>query len=290
MGTASTRAIDRFDEIAYVPEDYPAIWVHVDAPYAEAALVCEEYQHLTQHFEALNSFDMNMSKRLLTNIDARYASLRSISNKFASRHCIDFSYSCMFVRRRQDLIDTPSATPSYLRNRYSAADDVTDYRDWQFGLSRRFRVLKIWFVMRTYGVDGFQSHIRSHVTLGELFHSLVASRPDLFQVVGMPAFALTVFTVRPRRQSVSTRPVRKYRVAKVKSIRAGRRIKMSANKLTEYVYETINRWGEIYLTSILVGSTYAIRVLCAHPNVEEQYVRKVFEILVKTTEEVFYEH
>jgi glutamate/tyrosine decarboxylase-like PLP-dependent enzyme len=57
---------------------------------------------------------------------------------------------------------------------------VTDYRDWQIPLGRRFRALKIWFVMRTYGIQGFKAHIRNHIRLGELFHSLVKSRPDLF--------------------------------------------------------------------------------------------------------------
>jgi aromatic-L-amino-acid/L-tryptophan decarboxylase len=192
----------------------------------------------------------------------------------------------MFVKRRQDLIDTLSITPSYLRNRHSAAGDVTDYRDWQFGLSRRFRALKIWFVMRTYGVDGFQAHVRAHVKLGELFHSLVASRPDLFQILGMPAFALTTVAVTPQHRSLAICPVRKYRVAKVKPAKASGRMVMSANKLTETVYETILSRGRINLTSTMVGNTYVIRVPFAHPKIEEKYVRRAFDILVETTEEV----
>lgn len=73
LGTTATCAVDRFGEIAKVIEDHPAIWVHVDAAYAGAALVCEEYQHLTQDFAAFDSFDMNMSKWLLTSFDARCA-------------------------------------------------------------------------------------------------------------------------------------------------------------------------------------------------------------------------
>ena len=72
LGTTATCAVDRFDEVAHVLKDYPSIWTHVDAAYAGAALTCEEYQHLTEHFEAFDSFDTNMSKWLLTNLDARY--------------------------------------------------------------------------------------------------------------------------------------------------------------------------------------------------------------------------
>ena len=71
LGTTPTCAVDRFEEIKEVIRDYPQLWVHVDAAYAGAALVCEEYQHLTKNFDAFDSFDMNMHKWLLTNFDAR---------------------------------------------------------------------------------------------------------------------------------------------------------------------------------------------------------------------------
>lgn len=143
--------------------------------------------------------------------------------------------------------------------------------------------------MRTYGVDGFQAHIRAHVRLGEQFHSLVASRSDLFQVVGVPAFGLTTIAVAPRHRSRDVCPTRQDSEEKL-HLRKRRRIATSVNTLTETVYETIISRGEIYLTSTLVGSTYAIRVLCAHPKIEEKYVRKAFEILVETTEEVLDTH
>ena len=71
LGATPTCAVDRFEEIAQVVKDYPEIWIHVDAAYAGAALVCEEYQHLTKSFGSFDSFDMNMHKWLLTNFDAR---------------------------------------------------------------------------------------------------------------------------------------------------------------------------------------------------------------------------
>lgn len=84
LGTTATCAIDRFKEIKEVAKDWPEMWIHVDAAYAGAALVCEEYQHLTEPFEAFDSFDMNMHKWLLTNFDARYVSI-IISSTFAAR-------------------------------------------------------------------------------------------------------------------------------------------------------------------------------------------------------------
>ncbi|KAI9681531.1 MAG: hypothetical protein M1817_002815 [Caeruleum heppii] len=255
LGTTATCAVDDFAEVAQVLRDYPHVWTHVDAAYAGAALVCEEYQHLTKHFTAFDSFDTNMHKWLLTNFDA----------------------SCLYVQHRKHLTNALSITPSYLRNDFSDSGLVTDYRDWQIPLGRRFRSLKIWFVMRTYGVEGFQSHIRGHVTLGELFHSLVASRPDLFRVLAGPTFALTVLNiVPPTGHCHSTDSLQNV---------TGKKSSREANELTKAVYETINSRGEIYLTSTMLKDVYAIRVVSANPKAEEKYIRRAFEILVQTTEE-----
>jgi aromatic-L-amino-acid decarboxylase len=247
LGTTATCAVDNFASIASslavaAPPNTPGeIWVHVDAAYAGAALVCPEYQHLTSSFQHFHSFDMNMHKWLLTNFDA----------------------SCLFVRKRKDLVDALSLTPSYLRNEYSESGLVTDYRDWQIPLGRRFRSLKIWFVMRTYGIEGLQAHIRGHVKLGELFHGLIKERSDLINVITGPTFALTVFNVKAKEGGQE-----------------------EADKITKEVYELINKRGEIYITSSVVGGVYAIRVVSANPKAEEKYIRRAFQILVDTVEEV----
>ncbi|KAH7396010.1 pyridoxal phosphate-dependent transferase [Cadophora sp. MPI-SDFR-AT-0126] len=249
LGTTATCAVDDFESIAltlatYAPPDVPGeIWVHVDAAYAGAALVCPEYQHLTSQFQHFHSFDMNMHKWLLTNFDA----------------------SCLYVKKRKDLIDALSIMPSYLRNEFSESGLVTDYRDWQIPLGRRFRSLKIWFVLRTYGVSGLQAHIRKHVKLGEVFAGLLETRRDLFEVVTGPNFALTVFTVVPKGEG---------------------RTKEEKDAVTREVYELVNSRGEIYITSSVVGGEYVIRVVSANPLAEEKFVRKAFAILVDTAEEV----
>jgi aromatic-L-amino-acid/L-tryptophan decarboxylase len=247
LGTTSTCAVDDFESIAsilskYAPPDVPGeIWVHVDGAYAGAALICPEYHHLTTAFKHFHSFDMNMHKWLLTNFDA----------------------SCLYVKKRKDLIDALSIMPSYLRNEFSESGLVTDYRDWQIPLGRRFRSLKIWFVLRTYGVKGLQAHIRKTVKLGETFAGLIETRKDLFEIVTGPSFALTVFTIVPKV--------------------AG---KGEQDRITKDVYETVNKRGEVYITSSVVGGVYVIRVVSANPLAEEKYLRKAFRILVETTEEL----
>ncbi|KAH8667638.1 pyridoxal phosphate-dependent transferase [Tricladium varicosporioides] len=247
LGTTATCAVDDFAAITstlaqYAPPNVPGeIWVHVDAAYAGAALVCPEYQHLTASFEHFHSFNMNMHKWLLTNFDA----------------------SCLFVRKRKDLIDALSIMPSYLRNEFSESGLVTDYRDWQIPLGRRFRSLKIWFVLRTYGVKGLQEHIRKHVGLGEVFAGLIKSRQDLFEIVTGPSFALTVFNVVPKEGGLKEQ-----------------------NQTTKDVYELVNSRGQIYITSSVIGGVYVIRVVSANPKAEEKYLQNAFKILVETAEEI----
>ncbi|KAF1983136.1 aromatic-L-amino-acid decarboxylase [Aulographum hederae CBS 113979] len=250
MGSTGICAVDVFEEIAEVKKEWPDVWIHVDAAYAGAALVCEEYQHHAKFFGEFDSFDMNMHKWLLVNFDA----------------------SCLFVRKRQDLISAMSITPSYLLNPSHISGLVTDYRDWQIPLGRRFRALKIWFVLRSYGVSGLQKHIRHTVGLGELFAGLVRERSDLFRIVAGPAFALTVIQVLPKKGE--------------KGNDGDEAWVQEVNRVTKEAYEAVNRGGEIFLTSGVVGGQLAIRVVSANANAEEKWVKKAFEILVKEAEKV----
>jgi aromatic-L-amino-acid decarboxylase len=196
----------------------------------------------------------------------------------------------MFVKTRTDLTSALSITPPYLRNSFSESGLVNDYRDWQIPLGRRFRSLKVWFVLRSYGVSGIQKHIRNHVRLGELFHGLVLTRSDLFAVLAGPAFALTVITVVPRAKGgavAANHPDPGHeRYLNDFTPDAEAQNTMDANKLTQAVYELVNSKGEIFLTSSVFGMVYAIRVVSAAPTAEEKYLRRAFEILVAATEEV----
>ncbi|KAF2863231.1 hypothetical protein K470DRAFT_255347 [Piedraia hortae CBS 480.64] len=234
IGTTNTCAIDDLKEIAKVLKKYPDVWVHCDAAHAGAALCLPEYQYLSSLLSYCDSFDLNLHKWLLVNFDA----------------------SCLFVQHRKDLINTFSIAPAYLQNTYSSSGLVTDYRDWSIPLGRRFRALKIWFVLRTWGIDGLRKHVEYHIALGELFAELLRTRSDLFSILTTPRFALTVFTVRKN------------------------------NELTKKVLEKVEEEKEYFLTSSTIGDTFAIRVVSANPMAEEKYVRDLFEKFVKNTEAV----
>ena len=142
-------------------------------------------------------------------------------------------------------------------------------------------------------MSGLKAHIRNHVRLGEMFHSLVESRPDLFSVLTPAAFAVTVFTVVP----ASGRPGKAEGHSSLPPIADGlvkddaprlvpEQAQEEANTVTEEVYELINARGEIYLTSSIVNGTYVIRVVSANPKAEEKYIIRAFDILQSVAEEV----
>lgn len=290
LGTTNSCAVDRFAELKAVlneKESWRRIWVHIDAAYAGAALVVDEYQHIAQNFaEGVDSFNMNMHKWLLVNFDARYYLL--LFHYYA--WILTTENSCLFVRNRTDLTNALDITPTYLRNPYSETGTVIDYRNWQISLGRRFRSLKIWFVMRSYGLNGMKAHIHKGLALGGLFTEKVKSRPDLFEIVTKPDFALTVLRVRSSAASSiapngtngtkgtnGTNGVAKHHVAQVDE---------KADEITKKVYELINSRGEIYLTSSVIAGIYVIRVVGVSMQADEAHTLRAFEILVNTTEEV----
>ncbi|CRG88687.1 aromatic-L-amino-acid decarboxylase [Talaromyces islandicus] len=258
MGTTNSCAVDRVAELKAVlaeKESWRRIWVHIDAAYAGAALVADEYQHIAQDFaEGIDSFNMNMHKWLLVNFDA----------------------SCLFVRNRTDLTNALDITPTYLRNPYSETGSVIDYRNWQISLGRRFRSLKIWFVMRSYGLTGMKAFIRKGIQLGEFFADRIRSRADLFEIVTRPAYGLTVFRVR--------NPATKTTIANGEEQVVA--VDEKCNALTKEVYERISARGEVYLTSTAFAGIYAIRVVTGNMHSQEKYTQRVFDMLVEAAEGV----
>lgn len=272
IGTTNTCAIDDLATISDVAKDYPDIWIHCDAAYAGAALVLPAYHHLSGQLHFVDSFNMNMHKWLLTNFDA----------------------SPLYVQKRRHLTDALSISPAYLKNQYTDSGLVTDYRDWQIPLGRRFRALKIWFVLRTWGVEGLRAHIRHHIRLGVLFADLVRSRADLFSILTPPAFALTVIGVLPARgvrpDAVATHDETEPPPDQDSHIMAVPRLVeddlQAANDNTRKVYAIIDEKKDFFLTSSVVDGMAAIRVVSANPLAEEKYVREVFDALVAAAEQV----
>jgi aromatic-L-amino-acid decarboxylase len=272
IGTTNTCAVDDLESIASVAHDYPDIWLHCDAAYAGAALVLPEYHHLSAQLSSFDSFDVNMHKWLLVNFDA----------------------SALYVQDRVDLTSALSITPAYLRNQFTDSGLVTDYRDWQIPLGRRFRALKIWFVLRTWGVEGMQAHVQYHIQLGELFASLVRSRGDLFSILTPPRFALTVLAVNAQKfRQLQPLAVANHAGLKLHEenhealrLRAKDGVLEAANRATEAVYKVIDDNKRYLLTSTVLGEVFAIRVVSANPLAEERVVRELFDELVQAAESV----
>lgn len=149
---------------------------------------------------------------------------------------------------------------------------VIDYRNWSISLGRRFRALKIWFVMRSYGLNGMKAHVRKTIGLGNVFVDLVHTRPDLLEIITKPAFCLTVFRIKNPKTSMNGASVAKP--------------DEGSNALTKEVYELINSRGEIFLTSTVIAGIYSIRLVSANSAADEKYVRRAFDIIVQTTDEV----
>lgn len=271
LGSTGTCAIDDFEGIAALAKEFPDLWIHVDAAYAGSALVCPEYQHLCAPIAHFDSFNFNLHKWLLVNFDC----------------------SAFFIKRRKDLIDTYSITPTYLRNPHSDQGLVTDYRDWQIPLGRRFRSLKVWFVLRSYGVAGLRAFIRKHVALGEYFHDLLLSRPDVFSVTTKPAFGLVTFQVThgvlPAGNEDATvaanRPDPSHGALQngFQADAEAQYVEM-VNQRTKDVYEKVNTKGDFFLTSTVVGGRYVIRVVSATVKSDEKWMKMLFDELVEIAE------
>ena len=186
-----------------------------------------------------------------------------------------------------------SIAPSFLVNPEAISGLVTDYRDWQVPLGRRFRALKIWFVLRTYGVSAIQGLIRKHIALGEHFADLVRQRPDRLEIIAGPRFALIVIRcVAPKDDTPavqralngdSTRAEGEMNHFEKKRSTASQD---AANALTKRVYDLIHSRGELFLTSSVINGIFVIRVVSANENAEKEYVTAAFDTILATTEEV----
>ena len=174
IGTTSSTAVDPVAEIGEVCKRFGA-WLHVDAAFAGAALVCPELRWMSRGVEHADSFVFNPHKWMLTSFDC----------------------SCFWTSDRAALVGALSIAPEYLRNAASQSGEVIDYRDWQIPLGRRFRALKLWMVIRHYGVEGLRAYIREHVRIAGLFEEWVQG-DERFEVVTARTSALVCFRLRAR--------------------------------------------------------------------------------------------
>lgn len=166
VGTTGTTAVDPIEAIADVASAN-GMWHHVDAAYAGAAMVCPELRHHQAGLARVDSYVANAHKWLYTNFDC----------------------SLFWVADRAGLIDAMSIVPPYLRNEASDSGTVVDYRDWHVPLGRRFRALKLWWVLRSFGVEGLRARIRDHLAWARELETRLVADPR-FEVVAPTPFAL----------------------------------------------------------------------------------------------------
>ncbi|RVX07346.1 Tyrosine/DOPA decarboxylase 1 [Vitis vinifera] len=159
VGTTSSGAVDPLEALGHVAKDFK-VWLHIDAAYAGSACICPEFRHHLNGVELAHSITMNTHKWLLTNMDC----------------------CCLWIKEPKLFLDSLSTAPEYLRNNASESKKVIDYKDWQIALSRRFRAIKVWVVIRRHGLDNLMFHIRSDVNLAKRFEAHVATDPR-FEVV-----------------------------------------------------------------------------------------------------------
>jgi len=223
IGTTSTTAIDPLPDIGEVCREY-GVWLHVDAAYAGSAAVCPELRFTHDGVAHADSYCFDPHKWLLTGFDC----------------------DAFWVADRAELIQALSVLPEYLRNAASESGAVIDYRDWQVPLGRRFRALKLWFVLRWYGVEGLRAHIRSGVTLAQEFAAWVRA-DERFEVVAPHPFSLVCFRLRLDDED-------------------------AADAANADLLGRLNATGELYLTHTKVGGRYALRLAIGAPQTTRDHV------------------
>jgi aromatic-L-amino-acid decarboxylase len=211
IGTTGTGAVDPIVAVADVIGD--GVWHHVDAAWAGSAMLLEEQRVHQAGVERADSYTFNPHKWLFTNFDC----------------------NVLWVADRAPLIDTLSIVPPYLRNAASESGAVIDYRDWHVPLGRRFRALKLWWVLRSYGAAGLRHHLREHIALAQELGRRVDEHPQLERVAPV-SFALVCFR------------------------------HTAGNDSTDALATAINATGSVYVTPSTVGDTRFIRVAVGQTN------------------------
>ena len=230
VGTTSSTAVDPLAAIAEICRRH-AVWLHVDAAYAGAAAIVPELRPLFHGVEHADSFVFNPHKWLLVNFDC----------------------SAYFVRDQETLLRTFRVAPEYLRTDQDSA--VVNFRDWGIQLGRRFRALKLWFVIRSYGVEELRAMIRRHVELAQELAGWVEADPD-FELMAPVPFGLVCFRYRP---DGMTDP--------------------ELDDLNRRLLALVNATRRVHLTHTNLGERYVIRMAIGQRGTERQQVEEAWSLI-----------
>jgi aromatic-L-amino-acid/L-tryptophan decarboxylase len=225
VGTTSSTALDPIGPIADACAEHEA-WLHVDAAHAGSALVCPEMRWIADGVDRSDSLCVNPHKWLFTNFDC----------------------DCFWVAERASLLGALSVLPEYLRNAASESGAVIDYRDWQVPLGRRFRSLKLWFVLRSYGAEGLRHHIREHVELTQDLAERLHAHPRL-EVVAPHPLNLVCFR------------------------------HVDGDSATEALLDALNATRRVLLTHTRLSDRYVIRVSIGAQATEARHVDALWQLI-----------
>ncbi|KAL8521936.1 hypothetical protein ACS0TY_012188 [Phlomoides rotata] len=243
VGTTSSVTVDPLRQLCEVAKEF-GIWVHVDAAYAGSACICPEYRHFLDGVEGSDSFSFNPHKWLFTGLDC----------------------CCLWVKDPTSLIKSLSTNPEYLRNKASESKQVVDYKDWQITLTRRFRSVKLWFVLRSYGVANLRKFIRSHVKMAHKFQGFV-EMDKRFEVVVPRHFSTVCFRLSPL-------------------VCGGE--EQVANDLSKKLLESINQSGKILMSHSVIGGIYVMRLSVGATLTEGRHVSFAWKLVKNQATALFF--
>ncbi len=229
VGTTSSNAMDPIEKIGAICREH-GIWLHVDAAMSGTAALCEEFRWIHNGLEFADSYCFNPHKWMFTNFDC----------------------SVFYVADRKALIQTLSVLPEYLKNQASESGAVFDYRDWHIQLGRRFRSLKLWFVIRHYGIEGLQHHIREHVRLAHKFTGWIRSDPRFDLAAPVP---LNLVCFRHR----------------------------GGDAVNQILMDRLNRSGDLYLTHTKLDGKLTLRLCVGQMNTVERHVTQAWKRIQEET-------
>ena len=223
VGTTSSNALDPPPAIGAICRDNN-LWFHVDAAMSGTAALCPEFRYIQDGLEFADSYTFNPHKWMFTNFDC----------------------NCFYVADRKALIDTLSIQPEYLRNQATESGEVFDYRDWHIPLGRRFRSLKLWFVIRHYGIEGLQFHVRRHVAIAQQFAEWV-KQDERFEVAAPAPLNLVCFRHR------------------------------GGDESNERLMNRLNNSGDLYLTHTRLNGRFTLRLCIGQTNTTERHVEQAWK-------------
>lgn len=230
FGSTSSCSFDDLTELGPICRDYE-VWLHVDGAYAGNAMICPEFKHLLKGIEYASSFNTNPNKWLLTNFDC----------------------STMWVQDRYKFTEGMVVDPLYLQHNHE--NEVIDYRHWSIQLSRRFRALKLWFVIRNYGLEGLRGYIRNHCKMAKRFEKHVQKDPR-FEVCNDVKMGLVCFRLK------------------------------GTNKINMELLANINGSGKLHMIPSSIRGKYVLRFCVIAEKANEDDMDHAWDVITSIAQEI----